>query len=94
MNKIKLIAITLVVLIIGVTQPLSADDKSESFQYRPLVVAVPSLNIAADARGGGMGDLGAATDPDIYSQYWNPAKYAFAYSKAGVGLSYTPWLRK
>ena len=41
-----------------------------------------------------MGDLGAATDPDAYSQYWNPSKYAFAYSKAQVSLSYTPWLRK
>jgi hypothetical protein len=40
-----------------------------------------------------MGDIGAATEPDMVSQYWNPAKYAFAYSKAGVSLSYTPWLR-
>lgn len=41
-----------------------------------------------------MGDLGAATDPDVNSQYWNPAKYAFAFSRAGVSVSYTPWLRK
>ena len=41
-----------------------------------------------------MGDLGAATDPDVNSQFWNPSKYAFAYSGAGVALSYTPWLRK
>ena len=41
-----------------------------------------------------MGDNGASTTPDINSQYWNPAKYAFMYSKAGVSLSYTPWLRK
>lgn len=41
-----------------------------------------------------MGDLGAATDPDANSQYWNPSKYAFAYSQGGVSLSYTPWLRK
>jgi len=62
--------------------------------FNPLIVGVPSLTIAPDARGGGMGDIGAATEPDIYSQYWNPAKYAFAYSKAGVGLSYTPWLKQ
>lgn len=61
----------------------------------PLVnTAVPSLSIAPDARGGGMGDLGAGTLPDVYSQYWNPSKYAFAYSQAGVSFSYTPWLRK
>ena len=43
---------------------------------------------------GAMGDNGVATTPDVNSQYWNPAKYAFSYSKAGVALSYTPWLRK
>lgn len=58
------------------------------------VSAVPSLGIAPDARGGGMGDLGAATLPDVYSQYWNPSKYAFSTSKAGAAFSYTPWLRK
>ena len=60
----------------------------------PIHTAMPSLSIAPDARGGGMGDAGVATAPDVYSQYWNPAKYAFATSKAGFGLSYTPWLRK
>ncbi len=55
---------------------------------------VTSLGIAPDARGASMGDLGVATDPDANSQYWNPSKYAFAYSNASVSLSYTPWLRK
>lgn len=41
-----------------------------------------------------MGDNGLSTLPDVGSQYWNAAKYAFMYSKAGVSLSYTPWLRK
>ena len=62
--------------------------------FNPIYTAVPALTIAPDARGGGMGDIGAATTPDVHSQYWNPAKYAFHYSKAGVSLSYTPWLRK
>ena len=52
-----------------------------------------SLAIAPDARGGGLGDVGAATDPDVNSQYWNPAKYPFCISRAGVSLNYTPWLR-
>jgi len=60
----------------------------------PIVTAVPSLSIAPDARGGGMGDVGAATLPDLYSQHWNPAKHAFLETKAGMSLSYTPWLRK
>jgi long-subunit fatty acid transport protein len=41
-----------------------------------------------------MGDNGVANGSDVASQYWNPAKYAFNYSKAGIGLSYTPWLRR
>lgn len=41
-----------------------------------------------------MGDVGAATDPDVNSQFWNPAKYPFTISRAGVAVSYTPWLRK
>ncbi len=63
-------------------------------EFNPVQTGVVALNIAPDARGAGMGDLGAATEPDAYSQYWNPSKYAFAYSSASVSLSYTPWLRK
>ena len=60
----------------------------------PIVTAVPSLSIAPDARAGAMGDVGAATAPDVNSQYWNAAKYVFMESDAGFSLSYTPWLRK
>ena len=62
--------------------------------FNPVQTGVNSLNIAPDARGASMGDLGAATDPDANSQFWNPSKYAFAYSQGSVSLSYTPWLRK
>lgn len=68
--------------------------EGDKAKFAPVNTAVPSLSIAPDARAGGMGDNGSATTPDINSQYWNPAKYAFMYSKAGVSLSYTPWLRK
>lgn len=63
-------------------------------QLNPLLTGVPSLAITPDSRGGGMGDVGAATTPDINSQYWNPAKYAFMESPAGLSISYTPWLRR
>ena len=91
MNKLKLITLTLLFVLIN-NQINAADDNPRS-EFNPLRTGVPSLTIAPDARGSAMGDIGAATDPDIYSQYWNPAKYAFAYSKAGIGLTYTPWLR-
>ncbi len=62
--------------------------------FNPVNTGVTTLGIAPDARSTGMGYLGAATDPDVNSQYWNPSKYAFAYSSGGLALSYTPWLRK
>ncbi|MBP5345359.1 MAG: type IX secretion system outer membrane channel protein PorV [Bacteroidales bacterium] len=63
-------------------------------QYNPIHTEAISLGVTPDARGGSMGDVGAATDPDENSQYWNPAKYAFAYSRGGIAVNYTPWLRK
>ena len=62
-------------------------------QPNPISTAVPFLLIAPDARGGGLGDNGVATSPDVYSMYWNPAKYAFADKQFGVGIGYVPWLR-
>lgn len=69
-----------------------AQDKLSEFN--PVDHAVISQTIAPDARSAGMGDVGAATDPDVNSQYWNPAKYPFCISRAGVSLNYTPWLRQ
>ena len=71
----------------------AADDISKN-EFNPITTGVTSLSITPDARGAAMGDVGAATDPDVNSQFWNPSKYAFAYSQGAVGLSYTPWLRK
>lgn len=71
----------------------TADDNIKN-EFNPIETGVTSLSIAPDARGASMGDIGAATDPDAYSQFWNPSKYAFASSKGAVSLSYTPWLRK
>lgn len=71
---------------------VSAQDKRDMFN--PVRNSVTSQTIAPDARAAGMGDVGVATDPDVNSQYWNPAKYPFAISRAGVALNYTPWLRQ
>lgn len=61
---------------------------------RPIITAVPSLTVNADARAGGMGEAGAATSPDANSQYWNPSKYVFSESSAGFVINYTPWMKK
>ncbi len=71
---------------------VNAQDKKDMFN--PVHSSVTSQMIAPDARAAGMGDLGAATDPDVNSQFWNPAKYPFTISRAGVALNYTPWLRQ
>ena len=73
---------------------ISAQAQDVKNQFNPVYYGVNSLAIAPDARGGGMGDIGAATDPDVNSQYWNPAKYPFTISRSGVALNYTPWLRQ
>lgn len=88
-NKNKFFAIIIATLL---SSNAMAGEKGNIFN--PLRTAVPSLSIAPDARGGGMGDVGAATSPDINSQYWNPAKYAQMESRGGFSISYTPWLRK
>ena len=62
--------------------------------FNPVMTGVTSLTIAPDSRAGAMGDVGVATDADVNSQYWNPAKYPFAISPAGLSLAYTPWLRR
>lgn len=65
-----------------------------SGQERAVVsTAVPFLNITPDACGGGMGETGVATRADVYSMFYNAAKYAFAVSSSGVAFSYVPWMR-
>lgn len=58
-----------------------------------VTTAVPFLRISPDARAGGMGDLGVATSPDVNSQFYNVAKYAFAKNPTGIAMTYTPWLK-
>ena len=91
MNK-KLIILTTLIVVSSLTSSVKAQDTWN--QLNPVNYAVTSLAIAPDARAAGMGDVGVATDPDVNSQYWNPAKYPFCISRAGVALNYTPWLRQ
>ncbi len=76
----------------GTVAALADDDVTSTFN--PVHTALVSQTITPDARAGGMGEVGAATDPDVASQYWNPAKYPFCISRAGVTMGYTPWLRQ
>ena len=77
----------------GFNPKLAAQSIKETI-FNPVYTAVTSQTIAPDARAAGMGDVGVATDPDVNAHYWNPAKYPFNISRAGVSLNYTPWLRR
>lgn len=86
--NIKTIAAALLAMI-----AIKAKAQDKRAMFNPIHTALVSQTIAPDARSAGMGDVGAATDPDVNSQYWNPAKYPFCISRAGLALNYTPWLR-
>lgn len=87
-------ALPLLALMAAGPMAVYAQNDIKDNDFNPVNTGVTTLSIAPDARGSSMGNLGAATDPDMNSQFWNPSKYAFAYSTGGLSLSYTPWLRK
>ena len=88
----KRLTIIVLSLLAAFSNVVAQDDKLSEFNQ--VEHAVISQTIAPDARAAGMGDVGAATDPDVNSQFWNPAKYPFCISRAGISLNYTPWLRQ
>ena len=97
MKKTNKISIAVAVsLILSWQTAYSQKTESDVLQFNPVYTGVTSLSIAPDSRAGALGDVGCATDPymDNNSQYWNPAKYPFTNSQAGISLCYTPWLRK
>ncbi|WP_343696630.1 type IX secretion system outer membrane channel protein PorV [Flavobacterium sp.] len=82
MRKISLLLICLLVISFAKAQNIE----------RPITTGVPFLLVAADARAAGLADQGVATSSDVFSQQWNPAKYAFAEDAQGLSISYTPYL--
>ena len=90
----KIISFLFLILMVCVGSEAYAQNDIKDQDFNPVNTGVTTLGITPDARGSGLGNLGAATDPDVNAQFWNPSKYAFSYSKAEVALSYTPWLRK
>jgi hypothetical protein len=85
-----------VITVLFFTNAAMAQTEAEAptISDRTITTAVPFLLISGDARASGLGDQGVATSPDAFSQQWNPAKFAFAEIKNGVGLSYVPYLRQ
>ena len=94
MNRYLLCLIVTGVLQMAQAQNLTVSQITGASNYLNVITtAVPFLEIAPDARAGGMGDAGVATSTDANAIHWNPAKMAFAEKEMGVSISYTPWLR-
>ena len=84
----------IVIMLLLAVMAIPAFAQDSKTQFNPVYTGVTSLSVAPDARACALGDVGAATEPDANSQYWNPAKYPFNIARAGVSMSYTPWLRQ
>ncbi|OXB03028.1 hypothetical protein B0A75_02075 [Flavobacterium oncorhynchi] len=82
MKKISFLVISLLIISFAKAQNIE----------RPITTGVPFLLVAADARAAGLADQGVATSADVFSQQWNPAKYAFSEDAQGLSISYTPYL--
>ncbi len=91
--KKRTLLLTVILFVGWSAQLVNAQSHTSTTGANTITTGVPFLSIAPDSRAGAMGDAGVATSPDVNSQHWNPAKYAFAESEMGIGLSYTPWLR-
>jgi hypothetical protein len=85
--------ITIVLFLLALYGSTIIFSQQSSGQLNAVQTVVPFLTIAPDSRAGAMGDAGVATSPDVYSMHWNPAKFAFIDGNAGLGISYSPWLR-
>src|SRR5687768_8834950 len=88
MKSIALKIATALFLFITAFPSLYAQDR-----INIVTTAVPFLRISPDARAGGMGDLGLATNPDASSSFFNLGKVPFNTSNNGLNISYTPWLK-
>jgi len=85
--------IAIILISVALLTPAGLYAQDNTGELNAIQTVVPFLTIAPDSRAGAMGDAGVATPPDVYSMHWNPAKFAFIDEKAGVAISYAPWLR-
>ncbi|MBO7199964.1 MAG: type IX secretion system outer membrane channel protein PorV [Bacteroidales bacterium] len=99
-RQIRLLGTSLMIGLMVMVSPIKAQNPNpdelagKDVTKNYISTAMPILLIAPDARSGGMGDVGVASTPDVYSAHWNNAKFAFIEKDMGIGMSYVPWLRK
>lgn len=91
--KIKAFLLMAVMVVLGAKTYAQNQILGQSLNPNVITTAVPFVSISPDARGGAMGDCGVASEADVYSMHYNPAKYSFLKQNMSVGLGYSPWLR-
>ena len=95
--KVKALFLTAIGVFVGVCAFGQSSNNTlingQTLSPNVITTAVPFVSISPDARGGSMGDCGVASEADVYSMHYNPAKYTFMKEKMSVGLGYSPWLR-
>lgn len=91
--KIKAFLLMAVLVAVGAKSYAQSQILGQSLNPNVITTAVPFVSISPDARGGSMGDCGVASEADVYSMHYNPAKYTFLEQDMSVGLGYSPWLR-
>ncbi len=95
MRKISIAVVSLFVANSMVAQQQLPMPDGKPLSYNPAITTgVSFLTISPDARSGALGDMGVATSADAFSQFYNPAKYAFAEKQQGFAVSYTPYMSK
>ena len=82
-----------VMVVVGVKSYAQSQILGQTVTPNVITTAVPFISISPDARGGSMGDCGVASEADVYSMHYNPAKYTYLNQKMSIGLGYSPWLR-
>lgn len=91
--KTRTFILVALMALLGVKAYAQAGLTGQTLNPNVITTAVPFISIAPDARGGSMGDCGVASDPDVYSMNYNPAKYTYLEQDMSIGLGYSPWLR-
>ena len=88
MKRLLVIVSGILLTMVGANAQNTDEWNGQQATQNTITTAVPFLNIGPDARSGGMGELGAATEPDAISQHWNPAKYAFVFFDTPTSLKF------
>ena len=93
--KVKKLFLAALLMVAAVSYGQNNNYIGQDYSVSPNVIttAVPFVSISPDARGGALGDCGVASNPDVYSMHYNPAKYVYLEDKFAAGLGYSPWLR-